>query len=241
MRISFLITLLAAALAGCMSVYDSRTVHGSGQVVTEHRAVSGFDQVSVSGAGELALIQGDEESLSIETDDNLLPLIDAAVHNGHLSIGPRNVNLRPTQSVRYRLKLRNVRQVRLSGAVGAKAESLTAERLSLGISGAGNIHLAHLAAGLLSTEISGAGEMSVAGLAERQIINISGAGKHDAHDLRTVRTEARISGAGHASVWATEALSAQISGSGAIEYRGRPAVDSHISGAGQIRQRGDGE
>src|SRR5690242_12646963 len=78
------ISVLSAAAgslltAGCLSISDGHTVHGSGNVVTEARPVSGFDRVSVSGAGQLKVTQGDAESLTIETDDNLLPYIRSEV------------------------------------------------------------------------------------------------------------------------------------------------------------------
>src|SRR5437870_5172514 len=96
-----LLATLLLLTAGWMGCASWQTVHGSGNIVTEDRQVSGFDGVSVSGAGELIISQGNVEALRIETDDNLLPLIKSEVHDGRLLIGPRNVNLDPTKSLRY--------------------------------------------------------------------------------------------------------------------------------------------
>src|SRR5258708_6420102 len=143
-RFLMLVLLLAGALAGCVDFGGWRSVKGSGNTMTETRAVSGFDQVSVSGAGELTLAQGDQESLTIEADDNLLPLIRSDVQGGHLSIGPQNVNLRPTRTIRYQVTVKHLSALHLSGSVRAEAGALKTKRLTLGISGSGRIIIAQL-------------------------------------------------------------------------------------------------
>jgi hypothetical protein len=226
---------------GCANFSVWQTVHGSGNVVAEDRQVSGFDRVSVSGGGEVMLVQGDEEALTIETDDNLLPFIKSEVHGGRLSIGPLNVNLRPTKSVRYQLKLKKLSDLELSGSVRVEADSIKNERLALGISGSGRMEVAHLETQELSTRISGSGSASATGHAETQDINISGSGDHRASDLKSSKARAHISGSGSASLWVTETLTAHISGSGSVEYRGDARVDSHVSGSGKVLRGRGGE
>jgi len=118
-----LVTTLCGSLAGCVNFNWSSgpSVKGSGNVVAETRPVSQFDRVSVSGAGHLAIVQGDQESLTIETDDNLLPLIKSEVAGGLLKLGPENVNLNPTRTIRYQLRLKDLRELHLSGALEAEA------------------------------------------------------------------------------------------------------------------------
>jgi hypothetical protein len=231
-----LLLLLTTGWMGCANFPGWQTVHGSGNVHIEDRQVSGFDGVSVSGGGELILTQGDEEALTIETDDNLLPLIQSEVRNGRLSIGPRNVNLRPTKSVRYQLKLKKLNDLELSGSVRVEADHIQTERLALSISGSGNMNVAHLETQVLSTHISGSGSTSASGRAETQDIHISGSGDHHASDLKSSKAVASISGSGHASLWVTETLTAHISGSGSVEYRGDARVNSHLSGSGKVRR-----
>ena len=73
-----LIVLIAASLA-CAVPFDASTVKGSGNVVTKERDVSGFDKVVVSGLGRVIVTQGDEESLTVETDDNLMQYIETLI------------------------------------------------------------------------------------------------------------------------------------------------------------------
>ena len=224
-----------AAQVGCINLSNWQTVRGSGNISNETREVRGFDQVSVSGSGDLIVEQGDEESLTIATDDNLIPLIRSDVQGGRLSIGPQNVNLRPTQTIRYHLKLRNLREVHLSGSLNFHADSIKSDRLSLSISGSGRASFGHLEAGTLSARISGSGTTTASGQVRRQEIRISGSGNHQAAELKSEQAEVHISGSGDASLWVVDSLNAHISGSGRVEYRGNAQVDSHVSGSGRVR------
>ena len=69
----FLIGLILLTACSLSSIQDSgETITGSGNVVTENRPVSGFDGVSHTGIGRVIITQGEEESLTIEADDNIL-------------------------------------------------------------------------------------------------------------------------------------------------------------------------
>ena len=43
--------------------------------------VSSFDQVSLNGQGDLIITQGEQESLQIEAEDNLIPVIETERNN----------------------------------------------------------------------------------------------------------------------------------------------------------------
>jgi hypothetical protein len=232
------LSLLTLGLTGCSNLGGWRTVQGSGTILSEPRTVAQFDKVSVSGSGELLISQGLEEALTIEADDNLLPLIKSEVTNGHLRIGPDNVNLRPTKTIRYQLKLKNLGAVGLSGSLKAEAGPLKTENLALHVSGSGKIRIVSLEADGLSTQISGSGSVQVAGRAGSQKISISGSGDLQAADLACNEATVGISGSGHAALQVKETLTAHISGSGDVEYSGNPKVSSHTSGSGRVHARG---
>jgi hypothetical protein len=239
-----LAVLCAAGLTGCIDSaswgahgFGWRSIEGSGNVIAEARDVSGFDRVSVMGSGELTLAQGDEEGLTIEADDNLLPVIVSEVRGGHLIIGPENVSVRPSTPIRYQLKFRDLTELHLSGSVRAEADAIKTDRLALHISGSGRVQVPKLEASMLSTHISGSGSATAAGQVARQEIRISGSGNHHAPELRSDRADVHISGSGNASLWVDEILAAHISGSGRVEYRGAPQVESHLSGSGRVIRR----
>jgi hypothetical protein len=227
-------------LAGCADVHwgNKPTIKGSGEIVSESREVSGFDRVSVSGSGKLQVIQGDTESLTIETDDNLLAYIKSEVSGSHLKIGPDDVNLRPTRTIQYQLRLKDLRQLRLSGSLDAESESLETGQLELSISGSGSIEIRSLSAEELSLHISGSGRCEVAGKAPQLDVHISGSGDCLAGGLASETGEVHISGSGNAVLWVNNSLDAHVSGSGRVDYYGRPTVNHRVSGSGRVQSLG---
>src|SRR6476646_1705754 len=88
---------LAAASGPCAAAWWGDTVKGNGQIRTQTRAVSGFAGVALGLPAEVEVRQGPSEGVTIEADDNLLPLIETKVEDGVLEIRPlhRNQDLAP--------------------------------------------------------------------------------------------------------------------------------------------------
>lgn len=229
---------LTVGLAGCMNYSGCRSVPGSGHVISETRSVNGFDRVAIAGSGRLTIVQGTEESLTIQADDNLLPLIETKVSGGTLSIGPREVNLQPSSPILYQLKLKNLRALQLSGSLHAQCDQLATDRLSVQVSGSGKVMIGKFEAKQLEGELSGSGEILVAGRVDEQKLAVSGSGHYEGAELASSVTDAQISGSGSLTVWARDSLSAQVSGSGHIGYYGGPKVGSRVSGSGGVRNLG---
>jgi hypothetical protein len=236
-----LLSALCALLSGCFNLnwLTTPSVKGSGNIVTETRTVSQFDRVSVSGSGHLSIVQGDQESLTVEADGNLLPLIKSEVASGVLKIGPENVNLRPTKTIHYVLHLKSLEALHLSGSLEAEAQSIKTGQLLITISGSGKIQMPSLDTSELKVQVSGSGDIQLAGKVNRQTIQISGSGNYRAGDCESQSSAVHISGSGEATIWARLALEAHVSGSGAIKYYGSPPVETHISGSGGVLSLGN--
>lgn len=230
-RMLSLALLAAPLLGGCYT----RTVRGSGEVVVDNRQVSDFDSISLEGVGRMVITQGNTESLSIETDDNLLGYIESEVDNGVLELTwDRDVLLRPTEGVTYRVSLRRLVSLHASGAGSFELDQLDTPELAVDFSGAGKLSIDRLTAGQIDLTISGAGEIQLAGSADTAEVTISGIGRYQAPDLESQRVSISISGGGDATVWATDRLDLALSGLGEIGYYGDPTVSQEISGGGRI-------
>lgn len=230
---------MAVWLGGC----NLHIITGSGNVVTEERAVSDFTAVDFSGIGELTIVQGETDALTIETDDNLLPYIQTTVDRGTLTIGFENgvvvPILRPTHSIRYQLTLRTLTDLNLSGAGTAEAATITTDQLTLNQSGAGQITIDDLSADTLAVNLSGAGRVELAGEVTQQTVSLSGLGAYEAGGLASQIAGLSLSGAGSATVWVTEQLDVELSGAGSIRYYGSPQVSADTSGVGNVESLGD--
>jgi hypothetical protein len=214
---------------------------GSGNLISETRAVSGFEAVEFSGAGNVEIIQDGTESITIETDDNVMPYVETEVRGGTLYVGldfNRLASIIPTK-MNVTLHVVSLTGITASGAWDVHSESIETDSLQTLISGTGSIRIDLLTATDLVANISGAGEMEIAGQVPSQRIGISGTGQYLAGDLQSETVEIDISGAGDATLWVTESLDASVSGTGQVDYYGSPQVKFNGSGAGDVTGLGD--
>jgi hypothetical protein len=194
------------------------SVAGSGHVVTEARTVSGFTTVSLAGTGRLVVDQSGEESLSIETDDNLLPYLTSEVVSGELRLGTKpGTHVSPTRDIVYHVTAKTLEGLSLAGSTSTDATRLSGDHLTASASGSGDIKLA--------------------GQIRTLQIEIAGSGRYEGADLQATDATIHIAGSGDAVVAASEKLDVNIAGAGSVEYIGNPTVTQSIAGAGSVHKR----
>ena len=207
-----------AAAAGCGAEMNAQSVRGSGVVASEPRAAAGFTDVRLAGAGDAVVEQSGTESVTVEAEDNLLPLLETTVENGVLRLGVKDgVGVHTTRPIRYRVSARTLNAVSVSGSGRVHATGIDAERFS--------------------ASISGSGTAEVAGRADDVRLTVSGSGDFRAADLKARTLRVNISGSGNATVNVSDRLEANVSGSGSVQYLGNPRIDQRVSGSGTVTQR----
>jgi hypothetical protein len=239
-----LIIILALCLSSCATIQFSGgagIVRGSGNVISETRNVSGFDSVLVTGSGEATITVGDAESVTIEADDNIIPLIDTTIQGSQLviSIKPGN-SFSTTRTVRYTISAKTLKGLSLSGSANASVSPVKADAFTATTSGSGNIKIADLQGQSLTARSSGSGNIEVAaGKVDTVTITCSGSGNFTAGGLQGGAVQATTSGSGNITVWAKDTLNAKTSGSGNVRYYGQPAVTRAESGSGRVTSLGN--
>lgn len=248
-KLFLIILVIAAFMAACGVPFSPRLVKGSGDILVEDRQVSGFDKISIEGAGRIILTQEDKESLTVETDDNLMKYIRTEVVGDTLEIGFEDdvvfssgggrIALDPTDGFIFRISVKDLEAVSVSGAADIEMEKIKTEQLDISLSGAGQVSVDDLDAGSLNVLISGAGDVNLVGRVDDQVVRLSGLGRYQAFDLESQEASITISGAGGANVWVIESLDVTISGAGDVKYYGDPSVNPSISGVGRIQSQGE--
>jgi hypothetical protein len=192
-------------------------VQGSGNVITETRDVSGFSEIVVGGSGVVMVEVTGTESVTIEAEDNIMPLLETDVSNGRLVLDATR-SISPTVDIVYTITAADLEGLEVSGSAEVDATGVDA--------------------GDFSVDISGSGDVAAAGTLDRLLsLSISGSGAFDGESLTAPQGTVDISGSGNAVVNVTETLDVSVSGSGNVEYIGSPDVDEDISGSGNIDQR----
>jgi hypothetical protein len=228
--------LAGLMLSGC------NIVRGSGKVVSETREISDFKHVVLNGVGTLYITQGEDVSLEIEAEDNIIDHIESTVRGDRLEIGFEDWRpvFHPTMPIRYYLTAVDLAGFELSGAGQIIVYDITTDDLEVTSSGAGKIDIDSLSADSFTVVLSGAGSCEIdQGEVNSQSVTISGAGGYEALDLISLDTDIHVSGLGSAKIWATETLDVIISGAGNVEYYGQPDISQTISGAGNVHSLGD--
>ena len=231
--------LLLLAASACNAVpFVNNTIDGSGNIITEEREVSGFDRVTLSGFGDVSLKQGAEESLTVRTDDNIMPYVRTEVRNNTLVLDfddkgwERSYN--PTDGIHFDLVVKDLQRIDISGTGSIEIGKFETDDLIVDLSGVGSLEISDFTADELVVRQSGTVTMIVAGQVKGQELNHSGVSSYHAGELESETTIIDISGAGSATVWVTESLDIEISGIGNVIYYGNPRVVQNISGLGKL-------
>lgn len=218
----FLFVLFALTLSACtvngypISVVNER-VNGSGKIITETRYVSGFNKVDLQGIGNLTIVQGSDELLTITSDDNFMDYITTEVVNGTLEIGMKpNLSLNPTGTIDYKLTVKSLSSVVLSGFGSITAGKLTRNELEVRLAGSGEINLGMLESDTLLLRVSGFGDINVENMNVKQPnLEITGSGDINVDQMDVEDLAVKISGFGNADLTGkAETQEVQILGSG---------------------------
>ncbi len=209
---------------------------GSGNLAQETRDHQDFTEVELAGSGDLLITQGENYSVVIETDDNLLGLYETRVRGDTLEIHPKRIGcIRKSSGLTVYVTMPEVEGFSIAGSGTVKGEELTADELSVEIAGSGTAYL-DVNVTRLETEIAGSGDAYLSGTAKHHEINIAGSGDIHAFSLETETTDVDIAGSGDAELTVERELDVNIAGSGDIRYKGTPHVSQSVAGSGDIQQ-----
>jgi len=236
----FILIAAAMFLSGCFLPMRMTRVIGSGEVITETRRVSNFSAVELSGIGTLIITQGDEETLQITAEENIMQYLRSDIKGKNLVLGVQDlVSIDPREDIIYQLTVTDLERIETSGLGNIEIGSLETSDLDLEISGSGNVTIDDLQAEQFKLEVSGLGNIDISGKVDSQRAELSGAGSYEAGMLYSDDARVRISGTGHATVWAENELDVEISGMGTLKYFGSPTLNTEMSGAGSIESLGE--
>jgi hypothetical protein len=250
-RTSILIVLAAMLMivAGCGK--SAIRIKGNGNVISETRALTGFNKVENEGAFDVYIIQDSVSEVTIEAESNLIGYIRTEIQGNTLNIYTKE-NLRTTRPIKLYIYTPDINSVRLSGSgiidlrtiytdemevvlsgSGEIKGTVFADYTSVGINGSGTANMS-LNSGEVQTDISGSGDMYFSGQATTAHFGISGSGSIRAYNLVLQNCYANISGSGDMYVNVSDLLDVKISGSGSVYYIGYPEIHTNISGSGSV-------
>ncbi len=190
-------------------------VEGSGVAATETRDLPPFSSVELAGSNIVTISVGEEQSVVVRADSNLVDRVTTTVQDGSLVIGniPGSYTTRSPMSVTISVP---------------SLEALT-------LTGSGVVTVTEIEASSLTVRLPGSGVLRAGGTATELDVSVGGSGDAQLEHLIAGDVRAVLSGSGRIVLTATKSLHASVSGSGAIMYGGNPQeVTTSITGSGAI-------
>jgi hypothetical protein len=231
--------LIAAALSFLAAPAFAETVRGNGVMKTETRPFSGFTGVGLGIPAKVEVKLGATEGITIEADENVLPLIDTRLKNGELTIKTVRDNLDlDTKSIRIVVQAKTMNQLDLGGSGSISAEQLKGAKIVMNIGGSGSIEVKNLDADHVEIAIGGSGNVKFGGTAKGVEASIGGSGNIVAPNFVADQAEITVAGSGDVTLGVRNKLEVTIAGAGVIGYYGDPKVSRTVLGSGVIKRLG---
>lgn len=204
-------------------------------------APGAFDALVITGSATFKLVQGGEDSVFVEGDDEAQGAVRLDVEDGVLRVRPSGAwKFWRSKHALITVTARELKRIEISGAADVvAAEPLKLKQLQVRLSGAGSVRLDKVQTDRLDVSISGLGNAQAAGSADNLEVRISGRGAYLGENLATKWAQLSVSGAGDVKVWATKELTATVSGVASVDFWGSAMVKRTNSGITTWNDRGD--
>jgi hypothetical protein len=210
---------------------------GSGNVISEERKVEGFKSVSVSAGINLFIIQNGSETLKIEAEDNLMPIIITEVKNGKLEIRYRqflSFGFNATRPVNVYVTVKELNGINASSGASIKSEEIRTDILKINLS-SGALGEIIVQSSQINADASSGSIIRISGKTDNQNINLSSSGNYDAENLISKTAYANVSSGSSAKINVADKLDVNISSGGIVQYKGTPKVSTNISSGGILK------
>jgi len=227
--------LLLAVFSCTLAACDKEFISGSGNVITETRAVAPFTDVIADGSLHVYLRQGTDGPVEVTAEDNVLRAIDTYVSGNTLHVRIKSgVKLRSFKDIDIYVNSSNYNSVHFSGSGSVEClDTIKTNRFEYKIDGSGNTRL-KVATDRLETEINGSGNIQLFGNATSFTSTINGSGDVGGLDLYCQDASILVKGSGGHTINVSHSLDVSIRGSGNVKYKGAATVNSDIQGSGRV-------
>lgn len=211
------ILLIALGFSAFICSCNKEKISGSGSIITEERTMGNFSAVSVSGANNVFIKNGNGFKVEVKGYGNLIPYYETTLTGETLDLHYRDrIKVHNDNIVTY-VTMPLIKGITISGSakVTATGEFDSTASLDTRISGSGDINIEKAFVNNYSSVISGSGNINTTDVtADNAIINISGSG--------------------NVKLSVNKNLQVTISGSGNVYYKGQPAINLEVSGSGKV-------
>lgn len=212
----FVLLIVSSVLftSGCNRFHPG--IKGSGVRKTERRDVAAFTSISTEGAFDIDVVAQKDQSVEIEADDNVLPVIETEVKDGVLHIRTHG-SLSLSNNIEIKIGIPNIERVSASGA--------------------GSINVKNLKNDIFDIDVNGAPTIRASGDTRVARIEANGAAQIDTMKLHATEVTVNSNGVSSVQVYAGNVLNVTVSGPSHVTYAGDPEVKQTVNGPGSVAKK----
>ena len=220
-----------------MSCGSSGTcIDGSGEISSESRNVTYFESINLRTAGNVFISQGNENSVKIESNKDILPQLITKVEDETLlidcekAICPAKLNIYVT--------VKDLNSVQLSGSGNIfNFTPIRTDELFIKSIGSGNVNITEVNCSKLGIVSGGSGNVSVDGNTNASVVEVNGSGNVNTLDLTNDYMSVTLNSSGEAKAKVGSKVIANVNGSGDFKYIGEPIEKKfQRTGSGNIKK-----
>ncbi len=210
-NISILLVAFILTLLSC----SKDTITGSGDLISETRNVANFTKLKSQGVFEVMIIQGDNQSIEVIADNNIIHKVKTIVVNNELRLYLDDDDNYGNISVQINITSPSINSLKNYGA---------GYILALDIDTSDSFYVFN----------SGSGEIRIEGSAPRLTLENEGSGTFEGFLFTVDDCNVKIIGSGDCNINCANNLNVHIEGSGDVHYIGTPIIETNISGSGAV-------
>ncbi|MBL0053792.1 MAG: DUF2807 domain-containing protein [Bacteroidetes bacterium] len=218
----------------CSFIYENVT--GSGKMAQENRTVPAFSGIDVC-CGIEVIVKSGCQSVSVNAEDNVLPLVETEVKDNVLHIGYKNkVSLKTHKKVTVYVSAASIEKLYASS--GSKLvcdEVIKGNKLIAKVSSGADMKIA-IGVDDFNCEASSGSNMQVSGKANSLWAEASSSGDIDAKNCPVSTATTEASSGSNITVNVSENLIAKASSGGDILYKGAVTkMNKKLSSGGSVK------
>ena len=227
---------LMILLFASISFVSCESISGNGNVTDEKRPLSNINTVETSGSIDVEINTGDNYSLTVQDDQNLIPYVVTEINGGELNIHYKDGYSIMNDHAKVIVTVPTLDKIITSGSGDITSDGVikSYNEIEMHTSGSGDIK-ATVNAPSVKVTGSGSGDIELSGMTKDFDCSISGSGDIKCSNLKSENAEIHVSGSSDVHVFASVSLKANVTGSGDVHYSGNPTnPEIHITGSGTV-------
>ncbi|MFT7238373.1 MAG: hypothetical protein ACI93L_002462 [Cyclobacteriaceae bacterium] len=212
----FVNLLFLIVFTSCIDEDTGVTLVGSDNIISEARQAAGFKEINISGVLAVDIRYGEEYSVTVRANDNIISRIT-------------------TETSLERISIRLATDNNSLENIIAEVVIITPELVKITNEGISTIDLSGFEQlSTLTIQSQGIGNITATGSVVDLSLTLTGIGSYSGFDFIADQCEIDLEGIGSAEVTAKESLTGSLKGIGNLSYKGDADVQINDSGIGTV-------